>query len=78
MSEPELVKTVATAFEAIGVPYMLTGSVASSLQGQPRSSHDIDLVAMLMPGKVPAVLKVFHEPEFYVSEEAIRQAIKSR
>ena len=44
MSQPELLKLVARRLEETGVEYMVTGSVASSLQGEPRATHDIDVV----------------------------------
>lgn len=30
-----------------GVPYMVTGSLVSSLQGEPRATHDIDLIVQI-------------------------------
>jgi hypothetical protein len=47
MSQSELLKKVIIALEATGTPYMLTGSYASSLQGEPRLTHDIDLVVAI-------------------------------
>lgn len=44
MSQSELLKVVVRRLEAAGVDYMLTGSVVSSLRGEPRASHDIDIV----------------------------------
>ncbi len=34
---------IRVALEAAGVPNMLTGSLASSLQGIPRATNDIDI-----------------------------------
>ena len=56
---------------------MLTGSLASSLQGEPRSTHDIDLVVELSAGDVAKLLAEFSVEPFYLSETAIREAIKS-
>lgn len=39
--------TVARALEAAGAPFLVGGSLASSLQGIPRSTQDVDLVADL-------------------------------
>jgi predicted nucleotidyltransferase len=44
MSQSELLKKVVKTLEGAGIEYMATGSVASSMQGEPRSTHDIDLV----------------------------------
>ncbi len=38
---------VARAFERLKVPYYVTGSIASSLHGEPRATNDADLVAEL-------------------------------
>jgi hypothetical protein len=47
MSQQELLKKVVAALESGAIPYMLTGSLVSSLRGEPRSTHDIDdVVAM--------------------------------
>ncbi len=50
MSESDLAAAlmpVAEAFDALGVPYYLAGSVASSAHGIARASLDADLVADL-------------------------------
>jgi hypothetical protein len=81
VSQPELLKLVARRLEAVGVEYMITGSVASSLQGEPRATHDIDIVVAIRrpAAAVAARLKAaFPEPEFYLDEPAVRDAIVSR
>ena len=48
MLQPErLIRKVIQTLEDAGIEYMVTGSVVSSLQGEPRSTHDIDLVVVL-------------------------------
>jgi hypothetical protein len=67
--------------EAAGIDYMVSGSIASSLQGEPRATHDIDIVvAVRRPAaEVAGRLKAsFPEPEFYLDENAVRDAIMSR
>lgn len=61
--------------ERVGIGYMLTGSLASSLQGEPRSTHDIDVVVNLQPSNVDALLAAFPAPRFYVSAESVLDAI---
>ncbi|HEX7602522.1 MAG TPA: hypothetical protein VF316_12990 [Polyangiaceae bacterium] len=49
LAEPLLVVArVAAALEALGVRYVVGGSLASSLYGVPRSTQDVDLVAELL------------------------------
>ncbi len=57
---------------------MVTGSVASSLQGEPRATHDIDLVVEISADQIDKLVKAFSSPEFYLSEEAVRQAVRTR
>jgi hypothetical protein len=76
MSQPELVKKIVHVLNEVGVDYMLTGSVASSMQGEPRSSHDIDIVVKLLPIQVKKLVAALPEDEFYISEEAVSEAVK--
>lgn len=78
MSQPELLKQVVPVLIAARIDYMVTGSIASSIQGEPRSTHDIDLVIAMPPGAVKALLKAFPPPDYYLSEEAIRDALKQK
>lgn len=57
---------------------MVTGSVVSSLQGEPRSTHDIDLVVNIRLDDVKKLTRSFHAPEFYLDEEAIFEAIRHK
>lgn len=41
MSQQELLKIVVKALENANIQYMITGSIVSSLQGEPRLTHDI-------------------------------------
>ena len=75
MSQSELLKKTVAALEAAHTPYMLTGSFASSLQGEPRLSHDIDLVVAITPAAVPSLVAVFPPPDYYLDAAAIAEAI---
>jgi hypothetical protein len=81
MSQPELLKGTVAVLAAAGIPYMLTGSVVSSLQGEPRATHDIDIVVDIRGPAAEAAraLKVrFPEPDFYLDEAAAAIAIADR
>ncbi len=43
---------VVEALEQLGVRYLISGSIASSAYGVPRSTLDVDLVAELQPEHV--------------------------
>jgi len=48
-----------------GIDYMVTGSVAVMVYGEPRFTHDIDLVIELKRKDVPSLKAAFTEEEFY-------------
>jgi len=78
MSQQKLLISVVEALDDLRIPYMLTGSYASSIHGQPRATHDIDLVvAMSSEEAARELVARFPEPEYYVSEEAAIHATRS-
>ena len=77
MEQSELLRLVAEAFNRTSIPYFVTGSVATVYFGEPRFTNDIDVVAALPISKADALVREFREPEFYVSIEAVRQAIQA-
>lgn len=60
------------------VDYMLTGSMASTLYGRPRSTQDLDLVVQLTSSHLGALLPGFDPDTYYVDESAAREAIRQR
>ena len=57
MSQQELLALVVGQLNQLNIDYMLTGSFASSLQGEPRATHDIDLVLELKPESCRALIE---------------------
>jgi hypothetical protein len=76
MSQQELLRRTITALEACDCDYMLTGSYASSFQGEPRLSHDVDIVVSLTEPGIKALLQAFPPPRFYLDELAVREAVR--
>ncbi|CAN5432251.1 hypothetical protein BH24GEM3_BH24GEM3_10500 [soil metagenome] len=56
---------------------MITGSIASSLQGEPRATHDIDLVVSIDASAIDALRAAFPPPRFYLDERAAGEAIRT-
>jgi hypothetical protein len=54
---------------------MLTGPTVSSLQGAPRSTHDINIVVELSWGDFNALLEEFSPPAYETNEAAARDAM---
>ena len=78
MSLEDVIARVIGALDAAGVPYMLTGSVASSYYGVPRSTHDMDVVVDPTPEQLTRLLAGLSADAYYVSEEAARDALRRR
>lgn len=51
--------------DAQGIAHMVVGSVASMVYGEPRLTHDIDLVVELQPPDASALWRLFPLSEFY-------------
>ncbi|HKH44022.1 MAG TPA: hypothetical protein VKM72_05095 [Thermoanaerobaculia bacterium] len=68
---------VTRVLEELDVPYVVGGSLASSLHGIPRSTQDADLVAALRPEHIqPFIGRV--EGAFYLSPERVEAAVRRR
>lgn len=65
---------VAETLDALGVPYFLGGSLASSVQGEPRATNDIDIVIDMPIGKVKAFADALGA-DFEVDQAMLRDAI---
>jgi hypothetical protein len=63
--------------EALGIPYYVAGSVASTAHGVPRSSIDADIVTALVREHVPALVTRL-KADYYIDEIRVRSAIESR
>ena len=76
MSQQKLLTLVADVLDRGGIAYMVTGSIASSLQGEPRSTHDVDLVVRVKPSSVDWLIRAFPAPKFYINRDAVSAAIE--
>ena len=78
MSQQELLKKVIQTLEQTEIQYMITGSVASSLQGEPRSTHDIDMVIAIQKSNVNELVEAFPPPDFYLDEHGVLDAVNKQ
>jgi len=75
MSQPELLKRVVRTLDELEIEYMITGSIASSLQGEPRSTHDIDVIVSIRTSHVDRLVDAFPPPDFHLDPAAAMDAI---
>jgi hypothetical protein len=75
MLQPKLLKKVLAVLEENQIDYMITGSLVSSMQGEPRASHDVDIVINITSSSVPPLIKAFPSSQYYLSEKSIHEAI---
>ena len=76
-NEPlEVTLKVTEVFEKLGVPYLIGGSLASTLYGMVRTTQDADIIAEMRLEHLPLFLSALQE-EFYMDEEMIIHAIQN-
>ena len=78
MPQQELLRQVVQVLVDNGIQYMITGSIASSVQGEPRSTHDIDIVVAISKSSATRLMKAFPPPRFHLDEATIVSAIEAK
>lgn len=74
LREIQVLERLAEVLDALGIPYAIGGSIASSVYGTVRFTRDADIAVL----PFAAVADKFYarlKDEFYVSEEAMQQAL---
>lgn len=66
---------VTHAFEQLGIPYAVGGSLASSVHGVMRSTIDVDIVADMRMEHIQPLVDSLSK-EFYADDEMMREAIQ--
>jgi len=64
--------------ERQAIPYMVTGSVASSFHGRPRSTHDADVVIDPTPDQLDRLVESLVAAGFYADLAHARDALRRR
>jgi hypothetical protein len=68
---------LAESLQRAGIPYMITGSLGSTLHGEQRSTNDVDVVIAPTQPQLDALLSSLGD-DFYVSSAAAREALRNR
>ena len=75
-NEPvEVTLKVTEVFEKLGVPYLIGGSLASTLYGMVRTTQDSDIVAEIRIEHLQPFVAALQD-EFYVDDEIIAESIQ--
>lgn len=69
---------VVQALERLSIPYMVAGGFAAIFYGEPRLTVDIDIVVDIKSINIKPLLEAFPFPDYYLSEETMRDAIRRR
>jgi hypothetical protein len=77
MTQEEYFLQLARSLEQAGIPFMLSGSHASSFHGRPRATNDVDVVIDPTPDQLEAFLTLVGESG-YVNAESARDALRRR
>jgi hypothetical protein len=72
--EQEFLEDIVARLENTGVVYAVTGSVASNFWGIPRTTHDVDVVVVLVAADAARMTAAFAD-RYYVSEQAVKDAV---
>jgi hypothetical protein len=73
----EVALRVAQVLEDCGVRYLVGGSLASSISGEPRSTLDVDLVVALTEPHITRIVAALGS-DFHADPEALRRAIREK
>jgi len=72
--ELDVLKTVAQRLDAVGIAYMVTGSIALNYYAIPRMTRDIDIVVELSRASADRLCAAFQE-DFYIDRDTVLEAI---
>lgn len=76
--EEEALNAVVRILDQLAIPYMITGSLASSYHGRPRATHDADIVIDPAPSQIAPLVNELTRAGFYVELERAKDALRRR
>lgn len=71
MQPPSLIAPFVGRLETLGLAYMVTGSTAGILYGEPRMTHDVDIVVAMTAKDVAPFVEAFPLETFYCPPEDV-------
>ena len=76
MDQAELLRQTIEVLESQGIRYLIVGSLASMVYGEPRFTRDIDIVIDVTAEQIPGLCAAFPDEEYYVNRDTAQQAAK--
>jgi hypothetical protein len=76
--EHDVLARVIHLLAGAGIPYMITGSLASSVHGRPRTTHDADIVIDPSGEALDRLVAELQAAGFYVDAGVAREAFRAR
>lgn len=74
MTAQDIFRRIVEVLDLAGIPFMLTGSFASSYHGAPRATQDVDIVIDATPDQLRTLVGLLPHTEYYVDLDAALDA----
>lgn len=74
----ELVADIVARLDAVGIPHMVTGSIASSWYGEPRATQDLDVVIDPQADGLERLVEGLQADGWYVDRDVALAALRDR
>jgi len=71
----EVAASITAVLDDLEVRYLIGGSLASSVHGEPRSTNDVDILADFRAEHIEPFIEAIRE-DYYVSRPAVREAVR--
>jgi len=71
----EVAASITAVLDGLGIRYLIGGSLASSVHGEPRSTNDVDILAAFHAAHIEPFIEAIRG-EYYVSRRAVREAVQ--
>lgn len=78
MSEADVFRRISAAMDQAGIPYMLTGSFASTFYGKARTTLDIDFVIAATPDQIRTLIGLLPASDYYSDLNSALEALKNQ
>jgi len=78
MSVRDVLERLRGVLDDLSIPYMVTGSFASSAHGEPRATNDLDVVIAPTSAQLEELIRRLPESQYYSNIDEARDALRRR